>query len=104
MTGKEHWQRGMGYFERSMSSSSTLRGVKYQEKRKTQLKRSRAQEGRISRQKEAALERRRAAIKRGEAITGIDKVERKKLATQHRWDGKWARRKMKLDARRGGEK
>ncbi len=87
MTGKEHWQRDLAYLKRSMLGSGQLRRIK-------------AQEERISRQKEAAHERRRAAIKRGEVITGIDKVERKKLATQHRWDGKWARRKMKLDARR----
>ncbi len=87
MTEKEHWQRGLAYLKRSMMGSG-------------QLKRIRAQEERISRQKEAALERRRAAIERGEAITGIDKFELKKLATQRRWDGKWDHRKMKLDARR----
>ena len=87
MTGTEHWQRGLAYLKRSMMSSG-------------QLERSKAQEKRIRRQKEAALERRRAAIERGEAITGIDKFELKKLATQRRWDGKWDHRKMKLDARR----
>ena len=64
------------------------------------LKRTEAQEERIRRQREAALERRRAAIERGEAITGIDKFELKKLATQRRWDGKWDHRKTKLDAKR----
>lgn len=64
------------------------------------MKRSKAEEKRIRSQKEAALDRRRAAIKRGEAITGMDKKELKKLTTQYKWDGKWARRKMKLDARR----
>ena len=64
------------------------------------LKRTEAQEERIRRQNEAALERRRAAKERGEAITGIDKFELKKLATQRRWDGKWDRRKIKMDAKR----
>lgn len=59
-----------------------------------------AQEERIKRQWEAAKERRKNAIRRGEAITGIDKLERRKLGSQSRRDGKWARRKKKLDARR----
>jgi len=87
MTGKEHWQRGLAYLKRSMLSSGLL-------------KRTEAQEERIRRQKEVALERRRAAKERGEAITGIDNFELKKLATQRRWDGKWDRRKTKMDAKR----
>ena len=65
-----------------------------------QLKRIDAEEERIRRQKEAALERRRAAIERGEAITGIDNFELKKLATQRRWDGTWDHRKRKMDTKR----
>jgi len=64
------------------------------------LKRTEAEAERLKRQKEAVLERRRAAIKRAEAVTGIDKAESKKLGTQYKWDGRWTQRKLKLDARR----
>jgi len=87
MTGEKHWQRGLAYLDRCMTSSGLLKRIDAQEKR-------------IRKQKEAALERRRAARERGEAITGIDKFELKKLATQRRWDGRWDHRKMKMDAKR----
>lgn len=72
---------------------------KYGSRLVMQRERVLAQEGRIKRQWEEDKERREAAIRRGEAITGIDKIERRKLGGQSRRDGKWDRRKMKWDAR-----
>ena len=72
----------------------------YESRLVKQRERIKNQEERIKRQWEAAKERRKGAIRRGEAITGIDKLERRKLGSQSRRDGKRARRKMKLDARR----
>jgi hypothetical protein len=63
-------------------------------------RRIKAQEERIKKQWEAAKERRKDAIRRGEAITRIDRLETKKLRDQEIMDAKWARRKIKCDARR----
>lgn len=72
----------------------------YKSRLVTQQGRIEAQEVRIMKQWEAEKERRKGAIRRGEAITGIDKLERRNLGGQSRRDGKWDRRKMKWDARR----
>ncbi len=73
---------------------------KYESRLVEQRGRIEAQEERIKRQGEEVKERRKGAIRRGEAITGIDKLERRKLGSQSGRDGKWARRKSKWDARR----
>jgi len=71
----------------------------YKSRLVTQQGRIGAQEERMRKQWEAEKERRLGAIRRGEAITGIDKLERRKLSGQSRRDGKWDRRKLKWDAR-----
>ncbi len=71
----------------------------YKSRLVTQQGRMGAQEERIRKQWEAEKERRKGAMGRGEAITGIDKLERRKLGGQSRRDGKWDRRKLKWDAR-----
>jgi len=48
---------------------------------------------------ENAFERAREATKRGEAITGMDTVERKKIAKELMWRAKWDIRGAKFDAR-----
>jgi len=63
--------------------------------------RVKSEKERVDRQKKAMLERRQKALDRAEAITGVDETERKKLATQRRWDGKWARRRWQIDAKKG---
>ncbi len=63
--------------------------------------RARREKKRVNRQKEAMLERRQKAVDRGKALTGMDEMERKKLATQRRWDRKWNHRRWKIDARKG---
>ncbi len=62
--------------------------------------RIKSEKERVDRQEKTMLERRQKAVARAEAITGVDKTERKQLATQRRWDGKWDRRKIKMDAKR----
>ncbi len=58
-----------------------------------------AQTARILSQREKELERAAGSIMRGEAVTGMDELERKKLSMQSRWKLKWDRRRAKWDAR-----
>lgn len=60
-------------------------------------KRLLAQEERILKQYEAERKRAIGARSRGEAGTGIDRLEKAKIGRETRWSGKWARRKAKLD-------
>lgn len=71
----------------------------YKSRLVTQQERMEAQEERIRKQREAEKERNGCAFRRGEAITGIDKLERRKLGGQSRRDGKWHCRKLKWDVR-----
>ena len=80
------------------TSSSILRHV---EKMNNEAERIKSEKERVDRQKEAMLERRQKAVARAEAITGVDETERKQLATQRRWDGKWDHRRWKIDAKKG---
>lgn len=50
-------------------------------------------------QQKGALERASKARKRGEAITGIDTMERKKIAKELAWKAKWNTRKAKFSTR-----
>lgn len=47
------------------------------------------------------MERERAlnAKRRGEAVTGVDELEREKLSRESRWREKWDRRRAKWEAR-----
>ena len=65
-----------------------------------QLDRVKAEGERIKKQKEAVLERRSRELERLERSEALNNFELKKLATQRRWDGKWERRKTKIDAKR----
>ena len=58
-----------------------------------------AQTGRILSQREMERERALNAKMRGEAVTGMDELERKKLSMQSKWNLKWDRRREKWDAR-----
>jgi len=50
-------------------------------------------------QQKGALERAGKARKRGEAITGIDTMERKKIAKELAWRAKWNARRAKFSTR-----
>ncbi len=69
------------------------------ERRDTENARIAAQTARILKQKEMERERGGNAKLRGEAVTGIDGMEREKLSRQSRWSKKWDRRRNKCDGR-----
>ena len=71
----------------------------YSERRAEAPKRAEKQRKRIERQREEELKRALGAKTRGEAKTGIDKLEKEKLAKQNLWRRKWIGRMEKWDAR-----
>jgi hypothetical protein len=73
--------------------------MRYLERRAAAQQRVEEQGKRIERQREEELKRSRAAQLRGEAKTGIDTLEKVKLAKQNIWRRKWEGRMKKWDAR-----
>ena len=71
----------------------------YLERRSTVQKRVEEQKKRIEKQREAELKRALVARTRGEAKTGIDKLEKVKIAKQNLWRRKWVGRMEKWNAR-----
>ena len=71
----------------------------YLGRRAVALKRAEEQKKRIERQREEKLKRALAARARGEAKTGIDELEKVKIAKQNLWRRKWIGRMEKWDAR-----
>lgn len=67
------------------------------QRRRIEEERVKLQKKRILEQEERAYERVHGARGRGEAVTGVDKLERKKVARELRWKVKWDRRRAKLD-------
>ena len=82
-----------------MATSSSISG--HLGRLGTEEERAKSEKERVDKQKEAMLERRQKALERAEAITGLDEREKKKRATQSRWDGKWNHRRWKIDAKKG---
>ena len=68
----------------------------YSERRTEALKRAEEQRKRIERQREEQLKRALAARARGEAKTGIDRLERAKIAKANSWRKKWDKRLEKF--------
>lgn len=64
----------------------------YLERRATALKRAEEQRKRIKRQSEEQLKRVLDARARGEAKTGVDRLERIKIAKEDTWRKKWDKR------------
>ena len=62
-------------------------------------KRLEAQRERILKQRGAENERAVVGHNRGEDVTGIDGLERKKVSAESRWVGKWDRRRAKWERR-----
>ena len=75
------------------------RPMGYLNRRAVALARAQEQAKRIEAQKKLQLERARVARQRGEAITGMDPLEKKKIAKSSFWRRKWDRRLDKLDAK-----
>ncbi|MBU4266177.1 MAG: hypothetical protein L6243_02755 [Candidatus Altiarchaeales archaeon] len=62
-------------------------------------KRLEAQRKRILKQRETENERAVVGHNRGEEVTGIDELERRKVSAESRWIGKWDRRRAKWNHR-----
>ena len=71
----------------------------YLERRAAAQKRAKEQKKRIEKQRGEELKRALAAKARGEAKTGIDELEKVKIAKQDMWRRKWIGRMGKWDAR-----
>ena len=67
----------------------------YPERRAAALRRIDEQRKRIERQKEEQLRRALDARARGEAKTGVDRLERIKIAKEDLWRKKWDKRQEK---------
>lgn len=66
---------------------------------KIEKNRVKLQENRTSQQQKIAYDRTEEARVRGQKVTGIDKMELKKLSKERTWRGKWSLRKGKADTR-----
>jgi len=64
-----------------------------------EMGRLQAQDERIRCQNMKAYRRAEESKIRGQAISGVDALERKKLSRQRGWKGKWALRRAKFEAR-----
>jgi len=70
-----------------------------QRRRREEEKRTKAQKKRALEQQEKASERVHEARERGETVTGVDTLERKKIAKELTWKGKWDTRRAKFNVR-----
>lgn len=69
------------------------------ERRAVALKRAEEQKKRIEKQRKEELKRALAARARGEAKTGVDMLDKIKIAKQDMWRRKWIGRMEKWDVR-----
>jgi len=95
MGKRSWWQRSLNRHFRLLEAK-TARAV--EQRRRIEEGRTKAQEKRTLGQQEKAFERVREARKRGETITGMDTLERKKITKELTWRAKWNTRKAKFDA------
>lgn len=101
--GLEYMDRLFSQQERLKTQRKRIRAQKTTTGKtgREQVEKSRisAQTGRILSQREMEKERAAGSRARGEAVTGMDELEREKLSRQSRWRLKWDRRSTKWDAR-----
>jgi len=90
------WQRSLNRHFRLLEARSA-RAV--EQRRRIEEQRTKAQNKRTLEQQEKDFERVREARKRGQAITGMDTPERKKIAKELTWKAKWNTRRAKFNAR-----
>lgn len=69
-----------------------------EQRRRIEEKRIKAQKKRTLEQQEKAFERAREVRKRGEATTGMDTLERKKMAKELAWRARRNTRRAKFNA------
>jgi len=96
MGKRSWWQRSLNRHFRLLGARST-RAV--EQRQRIEEKRIQTQKKRTLEQQEKAFKRVHEARKRGEAITGMDPMERKKIAKELTWKGKWNTRKARFDVR-----
>lgn len=85
--------------QRKRINTQNLRSGGETERKEIENVRIAAQTERILRQRGMDRERAVNARVRGEAVTGVDELEREKLSKQSCWSKKWDRRRNKWDAR-----
>ena len=85
--------------QRKRINTQNLRSGGETERKEIENARIAAQTDRILKQREMDRERAVNARMRGEAVTGVDELEREKLSKQSCWSMKWDRRRNKWDAR-----
>jgi len=90
MEKRNWWRRSLNRHSRLLEARSA-RAV--EQRRRIEEKKVKAQEKRTLEPQEKAFER------VGEAITGMDPMERKKIAKELTWKGKWNTRKARFDVR-----
>lgn len=78
--------------------AQTMRRGEVGQRRRIEEERVKIQNKRILGQQKKAFERVGGARKRGEAVTGVDALERKKIGRELRWRAKWDRRRTKFNA------
>jgi len=69
-----------------------------EQRRTIEEQRTKTQKKRALEQQEKAFERVHEARKRGEAITGMDTLEKKKIAKELTWRAKWNTRRGNFNA------
>jgi len=95
MGKRDWWQRSLNRHFRLLEG----RFRALEQRRRIEGERIQTQKKRTLEQQEKAFERVHEARKRGEAITGMDTIERKKIAKELTWKGKWDTRRAKFNAR-----
>jgi len=88
MEKRSWWQRSLNRHFRLL-----------EQRRRIEEERIKAQKKRTLEQQEKVFERVHEARKRGEAITDMDTLERKKIAKELTWKGKWGTRRAKFNVR-----
>ena len=83
--------------QRKRIEAQNKRGIKV--KHKIERNRMKLQDNRIFKQQTTAFRRIDEARARGQKVTGIDKIERKKLSKERTWRGKWRFRRARFDTR-----
>jgi len=95
MEKRNWWRRSLNRHFRLLEARSRA----LEQRRRIGEQRIKAQKKRTLEQQEKALERVHEAKERGEAMTGMDTLERKKIAKELTWKGKWDTRRAKFNVR-----
>jgi len=96
MGRRDWWQRSLNRHFRLLEGRSA-HAVK--QRRRIEEERIKAQQKQALEHQEKALERIREAIRRSGAISGMDRMERKKIARELTWRARWNAREAKISAR-----